>query len=58
LPTLFDQDEIYFEYNQNNQERSKKSCTIFNAIGAVSDLRNYEYKIEQIKEADDQSYTK
>lgn len=58
LPTLFDQDEIYFEYNQNDQERSKKSCTLFNAFGAVSDLRNYEFNIDQIKEMDDLSYTK
>lgn len=58
LPTLFDQDEIFFEYNQNDHERSKKSCTLFNAFGAVSDLRNYEFNIDQIKEMDDLSYTK
>lgn len=58
LPTLFDQDEIFFEYNQNDHERSKKSCTLFNAFGAVSDLRNYEFTIDQIKEIDDLSYTK
>lgn len=56
LPDLFEQDDIFFEYNQNNQDWSKKSCTIFNAIWAVSDLWNYEFSLGEIKEMDDQSY--
>lgn len=58
LPTLYEQDDVYFEYNQNAHEWSKKSCTIFNAFGAISDLMNYEYVLSQIKEQDDLSYTK
>lgn len=56
LPTLFEQDEIFFEYNQNANDWSKKSCTIFNAIGAVSDLMNYKFLLNQIKDIDDLSY--
>ena len=56
LPTLFEQDDIYFEYNQNAHDWSKKSCTIFNAFGAVSDLWNYEYMLDRIKRLDDESY--
>lgn len=58
LPTLFTQDEEIFEYNQAKQDRSTKSCTIFNAVGALSDLMNYEFTLDQIKEIDDLSYTK
>lgn len=58
LPTLFEQDDEYFEYNQNAQERSKKSCTIYCAFGAVSDLWNYEFSIDEIKEMDELSYKK
>jgi len=56
LPTLYQQDDIYFEYNQNAQEWSKKSCTLYNAFGAVSDLMNYPFVLDQIKEMDTQSY--
>lgn len=56
LPDLFEQDDIFFEYNQNNQDWSKKSCTIFNAMWAVSDLWNYEFSLGEIKEMDDRSY--
>lgn len=56
LPTLYQQDNIIFEYNQNKWSRSKKSCTIFMAIWALSDLKNYEFTPEQIKEIDDMSY--
>ena len=57
LPTLYQQDDIIFEYNQGNQEWSKKSCTIFSAVGAISDLFNYEFKLSEIKEIDTISYT-
>ena len=57
LPTLYQQDSIIFEYNQNKWSWSKKSCTIFSAIGAISDLFNYEFKQAEIKEIDDRSYT-
>lgn len=56
LPTLYQQDDIIFEYNQNTWSWSKKSCTIFMAIWALSDLKNYEFTPEQIKEIDDMSY--
>ena len=58
LPTLYEQDDTFYEYNQNNQERSKKSCTLYNAFGAVSDLMNYEFSLDEIKELDDLSYEK
>ena len=57
LPTLYQQDDIIFEYNQSKQEWSKKSCTIFSAIGAISDLFNYEFTLAEIKEIDELSYT-
>lgn len=58
LPTLYEQDDIYFEYNQANQSWSKLSCTIFNPVWAISDLWNYEFPLEQIKEIDSLSYEK
>lgn len=57
LPTLYEKDEIRYEYNQWNQERSRNSCTIFAAIWMLSDLINYEFSLDQIKEADELSYT-
>lgn len=58
LPTLYQQDNVIFEYNQSKQEWSKKSCTIFSAIGAISDLFNYQFTLDEIKEIDDISYTR
>lgn len=58
LPTLYQQDDIIFEYNQSKQSRSKKSCTLFSAMGAISDLFNYEIPLTEAKEADDISYSK
>lgn len=57
LPVLYKQDDIIYEYNQYNQTRSIKSCTIFSAIGAISDLFNYEFSLDEIKQIDDKSYT-
>lgn len=56
LPTLYKQNEIRFEYNQANQERSQKSCTIFAAVWMVSDLMDYEFTLDEIKEIDELSY--
>lgn len=58
LPDLIQQDNIIYEYNQYKQQRSKKSCTVFSAIGAVSDLFNYEFSLDEIKEIDELSYTR
>lgn len=58
LPKLVQQDEIIFAYNQYNQAWSKKSCTIFSAIGAISDLYNYEFSLDEIKKIDDLSYSR
>ena len=58
LPTLFEQDDEIYEYNQAKQSRSTMSCTIFNPVWAVSDLMNYEFPLEQIKEIDNLSYEK
>lgn len=57
LPTLYQQDDIIFEYNQNNQSWSKKSCTVFAAMWAVSDLFNYEVPMSEAKEVDSISYS-
>lgn len=56
LPTLYQQDEIIFEYNQFNQKRSQKSCTIFNPVWAISDLWNVEVPLDTIKAWDNDSY--
>ena len=56
LPTLYQQDNIRFEYNQWNQSWSKVSCTIFAAVWMVSDLMNYEFSLSEIKEIDNLSY--
>ena len=56
LPTLYQQDDIIFEYNQGKQSRSKKSCTLFSPIWAVSDLFNVEIPLDTIKKRDASSY--
>lgn len=56
IPTLFEKDEVRFEYNQWANKWSEVSCTIFAAIGMLSDLINYEFSLEQIKEVDELSY--
>lgn len=56
LPTLYLKDEIRFEYNQAKNKWSEKSCTIFSAIGAASDLTNYKFSEKEIKEIDEMSY--
>lgn len=58
MPTLYQQDEIIFQYNQFNQKRSQKSCTLFSPIWAVSDLWNIEIDLWEIKEWDEESYNK
>ena len=56
LPKLYKQDDIRFEYNQANQERSRVSCTIFSAMWMISDLMNYEFSLDELKEVDELSY--
>ncbi len=58
LPTLYKKDEIRFTYNQYKNTWSYVSCTIFAAIGMLSDLINYEFSYDQIKEVDELSYTR
>ncbi len=58
LPDLIQQDNIIYEYNQYKQSWSKKSCTVFSAIGAISDLFNYQFSLDEIKEIDEISYTR
>ena len=58
LPKLYKKDEIRFEYNQWNQERSRNSCTIFSAMWMLSDLINYEFSLDELKEVDELSYTR
>lgn len=56
LPELVKQDETRFFYNQYINSWSKLSCTIFAAVGMISDLFNYEFSYDEIKEIDDMSY--
>lgn len=56
LPTLYQQDDIIYEYNQFNQKWSQKSCTLFSPIWAISDLFNVEIPLETIKVWDNDSY--
>ena len=56
LPNLYDKDEIRYEYNQGADDWSRVSCTVFSAIGMLSDLINYEFSEWQIKEADEKTY--
>jgi len=56
LPELFTQDTIRYNYNQWKQDWSKKSCSIFAAIWALSDLKNYKFDLSAIKEIDTESY--
>lgn len=56
LPTLYKKDEIRFEYNQYANKWSYVSCTIFAAVGMYSDLTNYQFSYDEIKEIDDSSY--
>lgn len=56
LPTLYQQDEIIYQYNQGTQTWSEKSCTLFSSIGAISDLFNVEIPLSVIKQWDADSY--
>ena len=58
LPKLYQQDEIIYQYNQWTQTWSTKSCTLFNAVGAISDLFNVEIPLSVIKQWDADSYSK
>ena len=56
LPTLVKKDEIRFSYNQYKNKWSYVSCTIFAAVWMLSDLMNYEFSYDEIKEIDELSY--
>ena len=58
LPELVKQDEVRFFYNQYINSWSKLSCTIFAAVGMLSDLFNYQFSYDEIKEIDELSYTR
>ena len=58
LPELYKKDEVRFTYNQFKNKWSYVSCTIFAAMWMLSDLINYEFSEEEIKEVDELSYTK
>ena len=57
LPTLYQQDEIIYQYNQWKQKWSEKSCTLFSPIWAISDLMNIEIPLSTIKQWDEWSYS-
>lgn len=56
LPTLYQQDEIIYQYNQWKQDWSEKSCTLFSPIGAISDLFNVEVPMDVAYVWDKDSY--
>ena len=56
LPPLVKKDEVRFTYNQYKNKRSYVSCTIFAAVWMLSDLMNYEFSYDEIKEIDELSY--
>jgi len=56
LPKLYQKNDIRYEYNQSINDRSQVSCTVFAAIWMLSDLIDYEFSYETIKEVDDSSY--
>ena len=56
LPSLVKKDEVRFEYNQYANKWSWVSCTIFAAVGMYSDLTNYQFSYDEIKDIDDSSY--
>lgn len=56
LPPLVRKDEIRYEYNQYKYSWSYQSCTIFAAVGMISDLFNYKFSYDEIKEIDELSY--
>lgn len=56
LPKLYKKDEIRFTYNQYKYTWSYVSCTIFAAVWMASDLTNYPFSYDEIKEIDDTSY--
>ena len=56
LPPLVRKDEIRYSYNQYKNKWSYMSCTIFSAVGAMSDLQNYQFTYDEIKEIDELSY--
>ena len=58
LPPLVKKDEIRYEYNQYKYSWGYASCTIFAAVGMISDLFNYKFTYDEIKEIDDLSYSK
>ena len=57
LPTLYQQDEIIYQYNQGTQEWSTKSCTVFSPIWAISDLFNVQIPLTVAKQWDDDTYS-
>ena len=56
LPPLVKKDEIRFSYNQYKNSWSYTSCTIFAAVWMLSDLMNYQFTYDEIKEIDELSY--
>ena len=56
LPPLVKKDEIRYEYNQYKNSWSYVSCTIFAAVWMLSDLMNYKFTYDEIKEIDELSY--
>lgn len=58
LPALVKKDEVRYTYNQYLNSWSYVSCTIFAAVWMLSDLVNYQFSYDEIKEIDELSYTR
>ena len=56
IPEIDTVDDKILQYNQWNQGWSLLSCTIFWSVGALSDLMNYEYSLEELRKLNDLSY--
>lgn len=54
LPELSKQDTIRYQYNQ----WSSNDCTIYSPVWALSDLMNYKFTADEIKEINELSYTR
>jgi len=56
IPKIHAVDKEIYEYNQYKLKANRKSCTLFACFWAVSDLFNYKFTDEEIKEMNKLSY--
>jgi len=56
IPRIDIMDREIYEYNQFTKSENRKSCTLFSCFWAISDLFNYKFSEEEIKELNKISY--